>query len=381
MTEGRRPMLPSDREEAAIRAFYAAATGQGGWAEAFDLMLAATGFDGAAFYVMDRTSCVALEERWHRLDTAFADAYLRDYVPIDPRAAQLFVPNPQRILCDYMHTEEAAIDRDPFYAWFQPAQRMRYYVGGQSSAGADLSMTLTLHRPGRRGHASDGELQAFARLFDHFEHAVSLQHGLALDARRQAEALAAQEAASHGVLLLGRDLGVLYANPAAERVVARGDALSLAGAGLSAVQRDAAHHLKRLLAAARRGEVTRPLEVPRRFGGLPYVVTAFPVPAGDRLAARDTVAVAVRLYDPDHAAGTGLAQAAAMLGLSPQETQVAIRLADGADPVEIAADLGLRPPTVRTYLAAIYRKTGTSRQSELVARLARLGGFLERGAG
>jgi len=371
--------LMPDHEHAAIRAFYEAATGQGGWEAAFDHLLAATGFDGSAYYAIDSGTRVALEQRWHRLDTSFADEYLRDYVDIDPRAAQVFVANPKRILYDYLHTEEAAIDRDPFYAWFQPSQSMRYYIGGQSSANEDIKLTLTLHRPRGRGHAGEAEVQAFARLFDHFEHAVNLQHRLALDAGRQAATMAALDTAAHGVVLLGRDLAVLSANAAAQRIAARGDALSLSGAGLTAAERDAAPALRRLLAAALRREVTRPLELKRRFGGLPYVLTAFPVVAPDLRAGGGPVAVAVRILDTDAAQGEGLAAAAALLGLSAQETQVAVRLADGADAAEIAAELGLRPATVRTYLAAIYRKTGTRRQGELVARLARLGGFLDRG--
>jgi DNA-binding CsgD family transcriptional regulator len=370
-------MQQPDHEHAAIRAFYAAATGQDSWEAAFDHLLAATGFDGAAYYAVDRATRVPMEQRWHRLDTSFADTYLRDYVDIDPRAAQVFGPNPRRILYDYLHTEESAIDRDPFYAWFQPSQNMRYYVGGQSAAEEDIKLTLTLHRPRRRGHADDAALQSFARLFDHFEHAVNLQHRLALDASRQAETLAAIDTAAHGVVLLGRDLAVVSANAAARRIAARGDALCLSAAGLSADERDAAPALRRLLAAALRREVTRPLELQRRFGGLPYVLTAFPVVAPDLRAGAGPVAVAVRILDTDPVQGEGLAAAACLLGLSPQETQVAVRLADGADVGEIAAELGLRAATVRTYLAAIYRKTGTSRQGELVARLARLGGFLD----
>jgi DNA-binding CsgD family transcriptional regulator len=104
------------------------------------------------------------------------------------------------------------------------------------------------------------------------------------------------------------------------------------------------------------------------------------VPSPDLLAARASVAVAVRILDPDAVQDGGLAEAAALLGLTAQETAVAVRLAAGADPIEISAELGLKPATVRTYLASIYRKTGARRQGELVARLLRLSGFLEAAA-
>ncbi len=368
-------MQQYDLEDDTIRALYAAATGQCEWSVPFDRLLDATGFCGAAFYCIDRSTRKTLDQRWHRLDPSYADTYLQDYIPIDPRAAQVFVPNPTRVLYDYLHTEEAAIDRDPFYAWFQPSQGMRYYVGGQSFADEDVAVTLTLHRPRQYGHAQSGELEKFGRLFDHFEHAVHLQQRLALNARLDAEAQAERDTRC-GMVLLGTGLSVLYANGAARRIAGRGDALCLAGSGLGADCPTDDRALRLMLEAAARRQVTRPLSLARRFGGLPYICTAYPVTGGDLLAGRAAVAVAVRILDPDAEDNRGIGEAAALLGLSRQETQVASRLAAGADPVEIGAELGLKPATVRTYLAAIYRKTGVRRQGELVSRLARLAEFL-----
>ncbi len=362
-------MSSQDHADAAIRGFYDAATGQGGWDTALDHLLAATGFDGAAFYVVDRTTQAPLASHWHRLDESYAAEYLRDYVACDPRAAQVFVPEPARILYDYLHTAEAEIDRDPFYIWFQHSQKHRYYLGGQSRGGADQPVTLTLHRPHNRGHAEPREAELFARLFDHFEHAVKLQHGLALDATRAAIRLADQEAAMHGVVLLDGRLRVLHANAAACRMAGRGDGLTLGADGLGAVQSDSARQLAGVLADTAACRVTQPMHVARLYGGLPYVVTAWPVPGPDLLSGTTSVAAAVRILDPDVSDSTGVARAASLLGLTRQEAEVVGLLVEGADPAEIAAALGLRAGTIRTYLASIYRKTGCHRQGALVARV------------
>ena len=371
-------MSRQDHADAAIRCFYAAATGQAGWDRALDHLLAATGFDGAAFYVVDRATRAVHSARWHRLDESYAAQYLADYVPLDPRAAQVFTPQPRRILYDYLHTPEAEIDRDPFYAWFQRSQKQRYYLGGQSRAGEALPLTLTLHRPQARGHVERHEARLFAGLLDHFEHAVQLQHGLALDATRQAARLADQEADSHGVVLLDRRLRVLHANAAARRMAERGDAILLAADGLTAPPGAGAGLLEALLGDAARGLVTRPLHLARLYGGLPYVVTAWPVPAPDLLAGAASVAVAVRILDPDTGDADGVARACALLGLSAQEAAVTALLVDGADPAEIAATLSLRPATVRTYLAAVFRKTGCRRQGALVGRVLAVAHTLRR---
>ena len=371
-------MSRQDLANAATRSFYEAATGQASWDQALDYMLAATGFDGAAFYVVDRVTRSPLAARWHRLDESCAAEYLTDYVPCDPRAAQVFTPQPKRILYDYLHTPEAEIDRDPFYAWFQKSQKQRYYLGGQSLAGADRPMTLTLHRPKNRGHASPDEIALFTGLLDHFEHAVQLQHALALDATRQATRLADQEADAHGVILLDRQLRVLHANAAARRVAARGDGILLGADGLAAAPGAGAGLLDLLLADTARGRVTQPLHLPRRYGGLPYVLTAWPVPAPDLLAGSASVAVAVRILDPDASDATGVARACALLGLSAQEAAIVTLLVEGADPSEIAASMSLRPGTVRTYLASVFRKTGCHRQGALVARVVAVANAMRR---
>jgi DNA-binding CsgD family transcriptional regulator len=55
--------------------------------------------------------------------------------------------------------------------------------------------------------------------------------------------------------------------------------------------------------------------------------------------------------------------------LSPREIEIARHYAEGATYHEIAAALGIAPSTVRTHLAAIYRKLGVSSKLELHARL------------
>lgn len=64
----------------------------------------------------------------------------------------------------------------------------------------------------------------------------------------------------------------------------------------------------------------------------------------------------------------------ALFDLSPAEARVARRMIDGATPAEIASENRLSTATVRTQLASVYRKTGTSRQVELVNLLTRFAG-------
>jgi DNA-binding CsgD family transcriptional regulator len=59
-------------------------------------------------------------------------------------------------------------------------------------------------------------------------------------------------------------------------------------------------------------------------------------------------------------------------GLTPAEAKLAATIAQGKAPEQIAEELGIARTTVRNQLRAIFSKTNTHRQSELVALLARL---------
>jgi len=60
-----------------------------------------------------------------------------------------------------------------------------------------------------------------------------------------------------------------------------------------------------------------------------------------------------------------------LFGLTPAQAAVAAKLADGRTQAEVAAILRISVHTVRDHLKAIFAKTGTSHQSQLVALLLR----------
>lgn len=61
-----------------------------------------------------------------------------------------------------------------------------------------------------------------------------------------------------------------------------------------------------------------------------------------------------------------------MFGLTGAETQLALRLAQGHAPLDIARSWHLSRTTIRSQLASLFQKTETKRQAELVALLGRV---------
>ena len=64
-----------------------------------------------------------------------------------------------------------------------------------------------------------------------------------------------------------------------------------------------------------------------------------------------------------------------LFDLSPAEAGVATDLSTGLTVKDIAAQRALTMATVRSHLAQIFRKTGTSQQGQLVALLKGISGY------
>jgi DNA-binding CsgD family transcriptional regulator len=78
-------------------------------------------------------------------------------------------------------------------------------------------------------------------------------------------------------------------------------------------------------------------------------------------------AAVVMLIDPPPAPGGTLEALRRLFGLSAAEARVLALLLDDCRPREIADELNLSITTVRSHLKALFAKTYTRRQSELVA--------------
>jgi DNA-binding CsgD family transcriptional regulator len=103
----------------------------------------------------------------------------------------------------------------------------------------------------------------------------------------------------------------------------------------------------------------------------PVVVRVLPVPAAARnpfLGAR--ALLTFTLLEPNRGPSPNLLMTA--FRLSPAEARLASIIAEGTSPEQAAEQLGLARETVRNQLKAVFAKTDTHRQAELIALLAKL---------
>ena len=100
---------------------------------------------------------------------------------------------------------------------------------------------------------------------------------------------------------------------------------------------------------------------------------ALPVSAPKKNGAGDARAAVMLLLIARHGrADSAVGFVIQAFGLSPAESRLLPLLIEGQTPAEIAQSLDLKLPTVRSQLSAIFAKTGTTRQQELIRLLGAL---------
>jgi DNA-binding CsgD family transcriptional regulator len=216
-----------------------------------------------------------------------------------------------------------------------------------------------------------------------------------MDRLRQAEhASTAAEASldriACGVVLLGSQGEVLFANQAARRIIEEGD-------GIHLVEKRGAQ-LRRRLAfddARVRAEVDAVLEeclkpeeaggqgshqhgavVRRPSGRSPYLLRCASLAASERLGLDHEGARAIAfITDPEEGASLDRHVLKQLYRLTDSEAALAELLCGGERLADAAVILGITPNTARAHLKNIFHKTGVSRQPELVKVLFTLSAY------
>ena len=329
------------------------------------------GFPGACLRIYDRRRARTILRIWDGLDDSLFPLFDAYYAKVSP--AERFVHDhpEQRVVWTYRYTPEAELDRDEWFTWKMREMHMCYSLGGVTRPGAPFSAQVPLHRPRSAGHPTRDEIALYARIFHHIERALLLAWRLDGAPLGTADADLLLEQTSNGVVLLDRAGRVLFANRAVRTVAARDDAFALSGEAIAALRQDDDETLQRLIASPARAETAQPLQrggamrLPRRSGRRDYAILVTPLPGRSGPFAPLAPAVTVTIADPAASPSSG-ALLRDVYRLTPAETRLAARLAQGETPREAADELGVGIKTVREHLSALLRKTETRRQAELV---------------
>jgi DNA-binding CsgD family transcriptional regulator len=227
-------------------------------------------------------------------------------------------------------------------------------------------------RPAQAPDFGEREAAALDRIVPHLTRAMRTKLKLDDAARRLAAALGAFDQLATGIAIVDLELKPVVLNRRAERIVAEGDGLTLSDRCLAATSPVGTGWLRRLVSRAAcddprvAGYYTLRLE--RTAPRPPWSITGRRLPDDE---GRGGPLVVLMIEEIERQPGDIAPIFTAAFGFTPREAALAVELANGSDLAAAAHRLGISVGTARNYLKAIFTKTGTHRQAELVALLLR----------
>jgi DNA-binding CsgD family transcriptional regulator len=350
--------------EAAIESFHDAAIFPDRWPQALDRISRAFNSEGTALVLVPTTlSAVAVssELRPHVREHLFGPVRdrLRDE-RVRPNLRDPFMP-------DFAYASPQEIRRDPYYQEFLAPRGF----GWNCAATLADEMMICVKRGSRGGPYDGTDLNALNTALPWLR-SMSGAARMTWDSAFSGE-LSAFERFGRGAVLLDRQARVLQMNAC----VSFGDGLDLSNGCLHAPRPADRSRLQHFLAAVIHEAVTlspphaRTLALPRPSGLRPWLL--------DGIACTDAVrslhsraAALVLVTDLERTSRPSPQVLHQLFGLTPMESRLACALLTGESLQKVSQRLAISEGHARQRLKAIFGKTATSRQAELLALLAKL---------
>lgn len=367
-------MTAIERFGATVRQIYAAAADPSLWPSALHAIEDYAGSAGAVIDLVPKTPGVPGSAYAGRFTMEQCAEYARDHMPACRRVAHAIAHPEIPIHYDALILTESEMDRDPVYAWLG-RHGLRYYIGAHLPSTALHHLSFSLQRSRRQGHVQAPDIAAFKLIAPHVGQAIQLAESIGGLSGRWRLGLSLLDGLPQAVFALDGRGVILFANRAAEAVLADGDGLVAANGALacrSAVQQPA---LDALVAGAADPVAAGGggwLRVARASGRLPYALLISPLEPGDADLSGFRPCVLAVTHDPARRLSPDGRALSALYGLTGTEAKVASALAEGHSLASVAACLGIASGTVRTHLKSVFRKTGVSRQQDLVRVIAQI---------
>lgn len=264
--------------------------------------------------------------------------------------------NPAARFCDSSETVVGDYLEDPFIQWNAARFGATHWYVGYTPPSEELSFSFSIHIPAATGAATGEQLSLFRMIFDHMECAVRLQ-------RRPFKSESAR-----ALLVLDRTGLVRQVSKGGQMLFSRPGAIAIIGSRLICSCTREQARLDRALAEAANVVTTgvRPTAVKIESAhGNPWIVIVRPVLNSYGPFGNIEHQLHMEIHDGSPRVGS-LDLIQSLFNLTARELQIVRLLADHHSVESLSELLHISPNTARTHLRAIFSKTATTRQSELM---------------
>lgn len=320
-----------------------------------------------------RNGCMTIESLTQTLSASAVSEYHRDFHWQDPGRMILKDPWPGRTYVDQRDVGRRNIAHMSFYQEFMHRQGLASNMGCIIASDELLTSAVSFQRDVGRELFHPDDIEPLRQLLPSLGAIIKVRARMQGLQVRASLGHLALDAMSFPVLVLDAMGGVLLANR-------RGEAWQQGWPGL--FQTRVAHQLSRiellrvcrqaagLAGPARCGAIRLPPQGEGRQGDC---LVAMPLPADHNLAMPwQHPLILLMVCESGRTLPSPECVLRELFGLTAAEARLACVLAVEGDLRRVADQLSLSVETVRTQLKAVFSKTGTRRQSELLQLLTRL---------
>lgn len=343
------------------------------WQPALLAVSEAVGTPTAQLAFWDKPSMLPIlsavsREELHELNAQ----YTRHFSAIDPHTEKIRSTPDGRWLNFATVFDEAFVRRSEVYQEYLLPNGLRWSLAVRLNVAQHAEAIFAVLRGPQQAPFGPKETGFLECLTPHLLRAARIQSRLFQAEAGAARGAAALQHLAAPVLILDEAAHILFSNRAAESLLRAGEALRQRGNRLilpSPAAQNAVEALIRGAVHQRHGGATTLHDA----AGLPLHLLVAPL-APDREANTPWERPLALVFIAHERCGDGPdgALLKALFQLTPAESRVALALLKGQTPAEYAEAACLSIATVRSQLRAIYTKTGTRRQADLIKRLASL---------
>lgn len=358
-------------------AFANAALDGEGWYRALEMLGEATGSANGQLICLGPE---APQNNIWTVDPAIAQAFYDEGFSDprnNPRIRAGMASRPGTILADADFITPEQARHDPSYQWGWANGQGFICLSTLMAIGTQSLVGLAVNRGLKEGHISASEKEVFASITHHVRSAVRMQ--MMLEGNTAKLLVGAMESMSIAAFAFNRSGRVIALSSPAEALLSQGRFLSVKNGYLNAEVPSDAQELSATIRSAAVG-IVRP--------GSPLLKSMFlrSLRSTDTAAPHSSLLVDI-ISLPPKAFSFGFAPQALLVvrgngqdeplllalkagyGLTEGEARVAVQLAKGLSPEQIAIARSVSVGTVRTQVKSVYDKLDVHRQGDLIARL------------
>jgi DNA-binding CsgD family transcriptional regulator/PAS domain-containing protein len=264
-------------------------------------------------------------------------------------------------------------EADPCFQALHVPQGFYYSCISTLRRSDSLLSAFGVYRGRRFGDFDSEEVALLERLVPHLAHALSVHRRMSAARVHQHRAEVALSLLNVAICLLTADGRIIFANRAAEDLLRRCDGLRLRRGQLAADDPAETGRLAGAIAGAAK-EPRRVVALPlhREAGRRPLQVWAVPLPRQSSCSTFQAFRSDVMLLalDPEQSPAPPTNVLRALYTLTDAEAQLVLGLIAGERLADYAERAGITMNTAKSHLKAVFAKTDTNRQAELVRLLS-----------